>query len=72
MTRHYVKHWQLIGHTWNGTAYCLEHSPNPNATNQHGDTPAPIFAGDEFYITNPDTNEPTPYPCDTCGQPIEH
>ena len=44
MTRYYVKHWHVIGHTWNGSAYCLEHSPNPNATNQHGDTPAPIFA----------------------------
>lgn len=68
MTRYYVKAWQVIGHTQNGAAYCLAHSQN--TPNEHGDMPAPIFAGDEFYLLNPDTNEPTPYPCDTCGQPI--
>ena len=70
MTRYYVKHWEVIGHTHNGAAYCLAHSPHPDTTNEHGDTPAPIFAGDDFHIIDPNTNEPTPYPCDTCGQPI--
>jgi len=70
MTRYYVKDYDIIGYTHSGEAYCLTCSPDPETENEHGDTPAPIFAGHGIHLFDPDTNEPTPYPCHTCGQPI--
>ena len=70
MNTYYRKAWQIIGYTWNGTAYCEPCAPNPEAVNQHGETPAPIFAIDEQYI-DPETGEHSPHTCDTCHEPIE-
>jgi hypothetical protein len=64
------KAWHVIGYTWNGAAYCPDCAPNPETVNQHGDTPAPVFAVDEFYLIDPETGEHTPHTCDTCRNPI--
>lgn len=66
MNNYARKAWTIIGYTWNGAAYCPDCAPDPEAVNQHGDTPAPIFASDEHYLIDPTTGEHTPYPCDTC------
>jgi hypothetical protein len=71
MNRYARKAWEVIGHTWNGAAYCPPCSPHPDTTGEYGDTPKPVFVSDEFYITDPETGEHTPHTCDTCHAPIE-
>jgi hypothetical protein len=65
------KAWQIIAYTWNGAAYCEPCAPHPESVGEYGDTPAPVFVSDEFYMIDPDTGEHTPHTCDTCHAPIK-
>lgn len=71
MNRYARKAWHIIGYTWNGAAYCPDCAPDEHTENKYEETPQPVFAVDPFYLTNPETGEQTPYPCDTCGTEIE-
>ena len=71
MNTHTRKAWHVIGYTWNGSAYCPECAPDPETVNKYGDTPAPVFVSDEFYLECESTGEQRPYTCHTCGTEIE-
>lgn len=53
------KGWEVIGHTFDGAAYCLDHTPND--ITRLGDMPAPIFSSDDHGGMW----------CDECGKVID-
>ncbi len=59
MSTYYVKAWTVIGYTYEGSAYCLEHGWTEQ--DEHGLAPHPIFAGDEYGEVW----------CDICHEKIE-
>jgi len=68
----YRKAWEVVAWTYCGAVYCPECAPAENTINEQGETPAPVFLSDEFYIENPDTGDRAPYPCDKCQEPIDN
>jgi hypothetical protein len=55
----YRKAWEVVGYTFNGSAYC------PDCTNDHlyenGDAPAPVFVSDDYEGMT----------CDKCGEALK-
>jgi hypothetical protein len=60
MSTYYVKAWTVIGYTYEGSAYCLEHAWTEQ--DEYGLAPHPIFASDEYGDMS----------CDICHEKIEH
>lgn len=50
------KAWEVVGHTFDGSAYCPDHTPND--ITPVGDMPAPIFVSDDYQGMT----------CDECGE----
>jgi hypothetical protein len=59
MNRYARKAWEVVGSTFDGSAYCPEHTPND--ITRAGDMPAPVFVSD-------DTAGMT---CDECGEALQ-
>jgi hypothetical protein len=60
MTTYYMKAWTVLGHTFHGSAYCLDHTPTVRYAQGLRDMPQPIFASDEYYDMT----------CDICHEEI--
>lgn len=49
MIAYYRKAWDVVGHTFDGDAYCRECSELLPTCNGAGDAPAPVFASDDVH-----------------------
>jgi hypothetical protein len=55
----YRNAWEVVGVTFDGSAYCPEHTPND--ITRAGDMPAPVFASDDYAGMT----------CDECGEALQ-
>jgi hypothetical protein len=49
MIAYYRKAWDVVGHTFDGDAYCRDCSELLPAATAAGDAPAPVFASDNVH-----------------------
>ena len=55
----YRKAWEVVGVTFNGSAYCPAHAPQ--FYTYHQDAPAPVFVSDDYAGMT----------CDECGEALQ-